>query len=75
MIDILIGIGILSVIEAALIFIFTRCLGSESTVVQLIETLSLVLAFAVGLLLIVAVVCVACAFIAHSLPEFAEMLK
>lgn len=76
MIDILIGIGILIVVESILILIITRCpLESKSIAVQLIQTISIVSALAVGMLLMIAIVSLAGALIAHSLPEFAEMLK
>lgn len=76
MIDILIGIGILSLIEAALIFVLSRLpFKSESALVEAIGALFIVLAIAVGLLLLIAIVSLACAFIARSLPEFAKMLN
>lgn len=75
MIDILIGIGILSLFEAAFIFVLSRLpFKSESALVDLIGALLIVLAITVGLLILIAVISLACAFIARSLPEFAEML-
>ena len=76
MIDILIGIGILIVVESILILIITRCpLESKSIAVQIIQNISIVSALAVGMLLMIAIVSLAGALIAHALPEFAEMLK
>ena len=76
MIDILIGIGILIVVESILILIFTRCPPEgKSTAIQIIQIISIVSALAVGMLLLIAIVSLAFAFIAHALPEFAEMLK
>lgn len=76
MIDILIGIGILIVVESILILIITRCPPeSRSTAIQIIQIISIVSALAVGMLLLIAIVSLAFAFIAHALPEFAEMMK
>lgn len=77
MIDILIGIGILIVIESILITIIMRwpLFESSSIAVQAIQTISVVSALVVGLLILIAVISLACAFIARSLPEFAEILK
>lgn len=76
MIDILIGIGILIVVESILILIITRCPPeSKSNAIEIIQIISIVSALAVGVLLMISIVSLACAFIARSLPEFAEMMK
>ena len=75
MIDILIGIGILIVVESALIFATAACMKNDGDVFEMLLILSCVAALAVGILLLLAVVSLGISFIANSLPEFAEVLK